>query len=166
MKKRVVSLLMALVLLLSLLPVSAMAAGGDWTYDASAGTLTQGDIVLNVTADGENLTVTGHQSIDSDTLDLTGDVTDAGGTAYTITTIGESAFERCAGLRSIVLPDGLTGINYNAFYNCTGLQSIHIPESVTFIGEYAFYLCSRITSVVIPSGITILNEGLFRDAVH
>lgn len=164
MKKRVVSLLMALMLLMSLLPTGAMAAGGDWTYDASAGTLTQGDIVLNVTENAEDktkLTVTGYQNIGSGAIDLTGTITDDEGGSYTITAIGESAFESCAGLKSIVLPDGLTGINYNAFYNCTGLQSIHIPESVTFIGASAFKLCKSITSIVIPSRITTLNEDLF-----
>lgn len=164
MKKRVVSLLMALMLLMSLLPTGAMAAGGDWTYDASAGTLTQGDIVLNVTENAEDktkLTVTGYQNIGSGAIDLTGTITDAEDGSYTITTIGESAFKSCAGLKSIVLPDGLTGINYNAFYNCTGLQSIHIPESVTFIGASAFRYCSSITSIVIPSGITTLNQDLF-----
>lgn len=165
MKKRVVSLLMALMLLMSLLPTGVMAAGGDWTYAPGAeeapGTLTQGDIVLNVTANGTDLTITGYQNIGSGAIDLTGTITDAEGGSYTITTIGESAFESCAGLKSIVLPDGLTGINYNAFYNCTGLQSIHIPESVTFIGASAFRLCKSITSIVIPSGITTLNEDLF-----
>lgn len=165
MKKRVVSLLMALMLLMSLLPTGVMAAGGDWTYAPGAeeapGTLTQGDIVLNVTANGTDLTITGYQNIGSGAIDLTGTITDAEGGSYTITTIGESAFESCAGLKSIVLPDGLTGINYNAFYNCTGLQSIHIPESVTFIGASAFRLCRSITSIVIPSRITTLNEDLF-----
>lgn len=167
MKKRVVSLLMALMLLMSLLPTGAMAAGGDWIYAPGAegepSTLTSADasIVLNVTANGTDLTITGYQNIGSGAIDLTGTITDAEGGSYTITTIGESAFESCAGLKSIVLPDGLTGINYNAFYNCTGLQSIHIPESVTFIGASAFRYCSSITSIVIPSGITTLNEDLF-----
>ena len=165
MKKRVVSLLMALMLLMSLLPTGAMAAGGDWIYAPGAeeapGTLTQEDIVLNVTANGTDLTITGYQNIGSGAVDLTGTITDAGDGSYTITAIGESAFESCAGLKSIVLPDGLTGINYNAFYNCTGLQSIHIPESVTFIGASAFRLCRSITSIVIPSRITTLNEDLF-----
>lgn len=167
MKKRVVSLLMALMLLMSLLPTGAMAAGGDWIYAPGAegepSTLTSADasIVLNVTANGTDLTITGYQNIGSGAIDLTGTITDDEGGSYTITAIGERAFESCAGLKSIVLPDGLTGINYNAFYNCTGLQSIHIPESVTFIGASAFRYCSSITSIVIPSGITTLNQDLF-----
>lgn len=164
MKKRVVSLLMALMLLMSLLPTGAMAAGGDWTYDASAGTLTQGDIVLNVTENAEDktkLTVTGYQNIGSGAIDLTGTITDAEDGSYTVTAIGESAFESCAGLKSIDLPESLTSIGNYAFYNCTGLQSIHIPESVTFIGASAFRLCRSITSIVIPSGITTLNQYLF-----
>ena len=65
MKKRVVSLLMALMLLMSLLPTGAMAAGGDWIYAPGAegepSTLPSADasIVLNVTATGTDLTITG-----------------------------------------------------------------------------------------------------------
>lgn len=144
MKKRVVSLLMALMLLMSLLPTGAMAAGGDWTYvpgaEGEPGTLTSADgsIVLNVTANGTDLTITGYQNIGSGAVDLTGTITDAGDGSYTVTAIGDYAF-----------------------YNCTGLQSIHIPESVTFIGASAFRLCKSITSIVIPSGITTLNKDLF-----
>lgn len=54
-----------------------------------------------------------------------------------ITEIGEFAFAR-SGLRSVVIPDGVTRIGYGAFYHCDSLQQVIIPDSVTEIEPYAF----------------------------
>ena len=61
-----------------------------------------------------------------------------------ITRIGIDAFEYCAGLTSVVIPDGVTSIGYSAFYCCTSLTSVTIPDSVTSIGEYAFLDCTSL----------------------
>ena len=45
--------------------------------------------------------------------------------------IGEYAFWRCSGLKSITIPDSVTSIGWCAFYECSGLTSITIP----FVGE-------------------------------
>ena len=70
-----------------------------------------------------------------------------GGTTYSVTSIGSSAFEDCTGLTSIEIPNSVTSIGSYAFYNCTGLTSIEIPNSVTSIGDYAFRSCSGLTSI-------------------
>ena len=80
-----------------------------------------------------------------------------------VTSIGESAFEFCSGLTSVVIPNSVTSIEYSAFAGCDGLTSVVIGNSVTSIGEYAFDYCPGLTSVVIPNSVTSIGDGAFRD---
>ena len=73
---------------------------------------------------------------------------------YSVTSIGNGAFNGCDGLTSVEIPNSVTSIGYSAFYNCTGLTSVTIPNSVTSIGEYAFAECSSLTSVTIGNSVT------------
>ena len=52
------------------------------------------------------------------------------GTTYSVTSIGERAFDYCSGLTSITIPNSVTSIGNLAFNDCTGLTSITIPNSV------------------------------------
>ena len=56
------------------------------------------------------------------------------GETYTVTRIGNSAFEKCSSLTSVTIPNSVTSIGDWAFSYCTGLTSITIPNSVTSIG--------------------------------
>ncbi len=60
---------------------------------------------------------------------------------YTVTSIGDGAFQNCSDLTSVNIPEGVTSIGYNAFFDCGVLTSITIPSSVTSIGDGAFYGC-------------------------
>lgn len=51
--------------------------------------------------------------------------------------IGESAFQGCTSLETVMLNDGLEIIDSKAFFAC-GLRTISIPDSVSFIGSVAF----------------------------
>ena len=84
------------------------------------------------------------------------------GKTYTVTSIGNEAFEKCTGLASIEIPNSVTSIGRSAFRDCTRLTSIEIPNSVTSIGEYAFYKCTGLTSVVIPNSVTSIGRYAFR----
>ena len=64
-----------------------------------------------------------------------------------VTSIGDSAFFGCTGLKSVTIPDSVTSIGNGAFEYCRNLTSITIPNSVTSIGAYAFYNCPRLTWV-------------------
>ena len=66
---------------------------------------------------------------------------------YSVTSIGDWAFEGCSGLTSVTIGNSVTSINSYAFYDCSGLTSVTIPNSVTSIGDYAFDGCSGLTKV-------------------
>lgn len=60
---------------------------------------------------------------------------------YSVTSIGDFAFDGCTGLTSVTIGNGVTNIGDYAFSYCKGLTNITIPNSVTRIGSLAFYYC-------------------------
>ena len=83
------------------------------------------------------------------------------GNIYSVTSIGDKAFDGCDGLTSIEIPNSVTSIGSDAFDNCYGLTSIEIPNSVTSIGNYAFRYCDGLTSIEIPNSVTSIGGGAF-----
>ena len=73
---------------------------------------------------------------------------------YSVTSIGDFAFQWCSGLTSVVIPNSVSSISGNAFLGCSGLTSVVIPNSVTKIGINVFDKCSGLTSVEIPNSVT------------
>ena len=64
-----------------------------------------------------------------------------GGNEFSVTSIGDGAFNGCSGLTSVTLPKGLTTIGERAFGGCGNLTSITIPKSVTYIESWSFLNC-------------------------
>ena len=83
--------------------------------------------------------------------------------AYSVTSIGWSAFYGCTGLTSIEIPNSVTSIGYGAFSGCSGLTSVTIPNSVTSIGNWAFFSCRGLTSVTIGNSVTSIGAAAFFD---
>ncbi len=83
------------------------------------------------------------------------------GVIYTVTAVGENAFNNCTDLTSVTLPATIMSINERAFYNCPNLTTVNIPDGVTAIGESAFYYCTGLTSVTIPEGVTAIEGFTF-----
>jgi hypothetical protein len=83
------------------------------------------------------------------------------GTTYSVTSIGDSAFQNCFGLTSITIPNSVTSIDNYAFDGCSALISVTIPNSVISIGDHAFRACSGLTSITIPSSVTIISNYVF-----
>ncbi|MBR4275852.1 MAG: leucine-rich repeat domain-containing protein [Prevotella sp.] len=83
------------------------------------------------------------------------------GNTYSVTSIGNYAFDGCSMLTSITIPNSVTSIGNWAFFYCSNLTSITIPESVTSIGEHAFHGCSGLTSITIPNSVTSIGDGVY-----
>lgn len=71
------------------------------------------------------------------------------------------AFNGCATLTGITIPNSVTNIGDHAFTGCEGLTGITIPDGVTNIGDYSFFSCNRLTNLVLPNSVTNIGEGAF-----
>ena len=133
------SLIKTTLLLLALL-LPATAAAYDFMVDG---------IYYNI--NGNEATVTSGRSQYSGGVTIPAAVT-YNGTTYSVTAIGERAFENCYRLTSVSIPNSVKTIERIALWGCRGLTSIIIPNSVSTIGERAFYGCSGLTIMTVDSG--------------
>ena len=70
-----------------------------------------------------------------------------------------------AGCKNSFIPNSVTSIGDKAFNGCAGLTEITIPESVTSIGEHAFGACTGLTSITIPNSVTSIGQGAFSGCI-
>ena len=70
----------------------------------------------------------------------------------TLRRIGYSAFEGCAGLKSVALPDGLEHIGKRCFQK-SALESVRLPPALRVVDENTFRECRRLRSVELPEGL-------------
>ena len=143
--KRILSLILALVLVIGLLPVTARAGALD------------NGLVYEVYADHVEIT------------DYTGEATEivipAEIEGKPVTSIGERAFYNCRSLTAIDFPDSLISIGEYAFYQCYGLTVIDLPDSITSIAKGAFSSCNNLTGIDLPDSLTFIGEDAFRGCV-
>lgn len=83
-----------------------------------------------------------------------------GSKTYTVTAIGDNAFQGCRNLTSVLLPEGLVSIGNNAFQNIS-VSEITFPNTLKKIGAHAFEDCNNITTIVIPEGVETIGENAF-----
>ena len=175
-EKRLLSMILAISMMLTILPVNAITA---WAADDKSG------------ACGDGLTYTMIQNNGTDTYTLaitksgtgTGAMTDYSyGSGYkpvpwyaernkitklTIagaTSIGKSAFEDCYSLADVTISGSVTSIGEQAFEGCKALTNTSISnilKEATSIGEGAFRGCTSLTSVEIPKSVTSIDVAAF-----
>ena len=137
MRKRLLSFVLAVLMIASLLPATALAAEA-----AASGT-------CGAEGDGSNLTWT---------LDSEGTLT-ISGTGAMENYISDDAPWTAQDVKTVVIDNGVTSIGGFAFDGCHNLKNVTISDSVTKIREYAFSGCTALTGITIPSGVTSMNRA-------
>lgn len=182
--KRLISLLIAVCMMVTVLPVSALTVFAvdypvvnNLKYNFNAANETAAvmgigpdfkntdDIVIPSTVEYKGATYKVTEIGNSAFLnhsELTGNIVFEENS--NVTTIGVSAFSGCSGLTGDVnLPDSITIINIRAFTDCSGLNgTLTIPNEVKTIGSYAFSGCKNLKgSFELPANLTTLGDGAF-----
>lgn len=160
-KYRITALVLALCMTLSLLPISALAAGTDLAGKAiEEGTFAATGGNVNYRIDGEEIVITGGDDTVSkivfpDEID-----------GKPVTRIEVSAFGNSGGhnetLTSVIFPANLTSIGGYAFHDVPGLTNIDFSkctQSLT-IGEWAFAGTS-VQSVTFPEKLASIESYAF-----
>ena len=169
MKKRILSILLAALMLLSALPLgmvdtayaaAALASGkcGDsatWTLD-NTGTLTISGTGATYNYDMDDDGNSAAPWCTKARIQRVNKVVVNSG----ITELGYSMFSNCTQLTSVSLPSGLKRIGSCLFLGCTRLSAITIPGSVTTIESNAFTHCDSITAITLPGGLRTMGDAV------
>ena len=163
MRKRLLSFVLAALMIASLLPATALAA--DIVASGTCGAEGDGSN-LTWTLDSEGvLTISGsgdmHDYVYSSPWHENGNQIRSVLMENGVTGIGNFAFFECISLTSMTIPDSVTCIGNCAFKDCSSLASVTIPDSVASIGVYAFCGCTSLKSVTIPDSVTSIGDYAF-----
>ena len=172
--KRLISLLVAVCMMITMLPLSAVTAfAADTSTDPEADDGVY-KYAYKVNEDGSNtVTIT----------EFLGPVDPANPGPYNITIpatlgghpvtgLGESSFStehfdsplydiHHTKIQSVTIPESVTSIGRAAFLNCTGLTSLTIKGVATSIGAAAFSTCTSLTSLSLVGSFQTIGEHAF-----
>ena len=178
--KRLISLLVAVCMMITMLPLSAVTAFAE---DTSSSTELEASYkgykyAYTVNADGKTATITKFLGPD----DSANPVDSASTVSYdieiptelndlTVSGLGKDSFTGYpfAGdwykfgrnIHSVTIPQSVTSIGDSAFSFCIALTEVTIPQSVTSIGDYAFSHCEKMDSLTINDATTSIGSWAF-----
>mgnify|MGYP002533315564 FL=1 len=165
MKKRLLSILLAAVMVLTMLPLGLV----ETAWAASSGTC--GDKLTWSLSDDGTLTIsgTGKMKDYGDNYGMSVAPWYVGSSQVKtviiedgVTSIGDRAFDGCTKLTRVVIPDSVTSIGYGSFRGCYSLPSVAIPDSVTSIGDSAFAYCKVLTGITLSGSVTSIGSCAFQ----
>ena len=139
-----------------------IVCGANWSGEATVvwGAKFVDDYVYYI-IDSDSCTVELSSYIGNDSILTIPEKITIDGIDYSVTSIGNSAFNGNTHLLSVNVPNFITDIGNGAFSDCSGLSSINIPNSITNIGSGAFYNCTNLASVIIPNTVTSVGQRAF-----
>ena len=165
LKKRLLSILLAAVMVLTMLPLGLV----ETAWAASSGTC--GDKLTWSLSDDGTLTIsgTGKMKDYGDNYGMSVAPWYVGSSQVKtviiedgVTSIGDRAFDGCTKLTRVVIPDSVTSIGYGSFRGCYSLPSVAIPDSVTSIGDSAFAYCKVLTGITLSGSVTSIGSCAFQ----
>ena len=78
-----------------------------------------------------------------------------------LVSIGESAFAMNYGLTQLDLPEGLRKLGDMAFMSCRALKRLTVPSTLETIGRNTFSSCGSLSDVTLSEGLTALGRLMF-----
>ena len=175
--KRLISLLVAVCMMITMLPLSAVTAFATNTSTDPEAIVDGYKYAYRVNADGNTATITkflgpdgSAKSTGSYDIKIPEKIHEKSGD-YTVTAIGDKAFYDCRGLTSVTIPQSVTSIGDRAFDECIHLKTLsfgensfgeNIETNSKTIGNYAFFHCNDLESVTIPQSVTSIGREAFR----
>lgn len=164
MKRRILSWILSLALVITLIPATAVTAsaasysdfdGVKWSLDGGVLTIAKGTATSDYAAGEMRDEVPNYSNwrtkgssvnkivieegvnyIGSYAFNGMKNLTDVE-IAGTVEKIGAYAFQGCSALTNVTLNEGLRDIDMNAFDGCTNLADVSLPDSVIFVGKDA-----------------------------
>ena len=183
MKKKLLSALLATMLLLTCIPLGAVSVSAATSGKTGSCTWTLKDGILTISgsgamADYEHIMIDSYRPWDTDQvtkINIGNKVTKIGNYAFTmcnissvtipdsVTVIGEGAFNYCENLTKATIGNGVKAIGESAFGTCCSLKTVSMGKNITTIGDSAFGCCESLTSIVFPDTVTKIGSGAFAD---
>lgn len=184
MKKRLLSMILAVSMMLTFLPVGAVSAfanNGSIFTDTNQIKYKLNDTTMTATVIGSDRTdwpangtveipsYVGNRreytvtAIEHDAFNQNRTIAGQLIIPDTVTSIGSYAFSWCDKLTGdLSIPNGVTTISTFAFYGCTGLTgTLTLPDTVTTIETKAFSECSGLTKLVLSKKLETIGENAF-----
>lgn len=171
MKKRLLSMILAISMMLTILPVNAITAlaandscGANLTYALTPNTDDSDTCTLTIRGEGAMYDYSSSYTVpwDAQKSKITSVVIGDG-----VTSIGNNAFKDCSALKSVSGMKDVTSLGSGAFDGCESLGkdsggTIAIPVNVTAIGPKAFRGCSALTSLALPQTVNRIGNTAFQ----
>ena len=162
--KRLISLLVAVCMMITMLPLSAVTA---FAADTSPSTVHEAiadgyKYYYTINADGRTATIAAfHRTVDSKNTGSYNITIPTELNDIPVTGIGDYAFHYIPALTNVTIPQGITSIGDYAFSDCDGLISATIEEGLQSTGAHMFWGCDNLATVKLPESLTTIAVGSF-----
>ena len=179
--KRLISLLVAVCMMITMLPLSAVTAFAEDTSSSPDPEEIVGDYKYAYTVNGGHATITKFLG----PVDSEGNVDSTNNGPYNIiipselgscpvTGLGDHSFAAypisyqdnyknplCSNIHSVTIPQSVTSIGYEAFCYCKNLQSLTLEGSIESMGDGAFAYCTSLTTFPLVGNIKKIGKYAF-----
>ena len=186
--KRLISLLVAVCMMITMLPLSAVTAFAADTASSTGGIVSYKGYKYAYEVNGGNATITEFLGPDDSANPV-----DSASTVsykieipekihekfcdYTVTGLGEYSFAAnpydghqgnplCSKIHSVTIPQSVTSIGDRAFDGCSALTTLSLGEKIKTIGNCAFENCTSLTGVTIPQSVTSIGYYAFEGCTN